>query len=297
MKDPVESNLQAASTPRAMARRRLYQHKGFIIGAVGLAIVLGMALFAPLLAPYDPYEQVLTRRLIPPFWHDDGTWLFPLGTDHLGRDYLSRILYGARVSLAIGFVATIISAVIGGTLGMAAGYFGGRVDMVVLFMLSTRLSMPVVLVALSVVALVGGSLTVVISVLGCLLWDRFTVVLRAVTMRERLLDYVSAAKAIGCTDFRIIAREIFPNVFPAFVVIATLEMANAILLEAALSFLGLGVQPPLPSWGLMIAEAKEQMYFSPWIIAIPGCALFALVLSINLFGDGLRDVLSPEGRN
>ena len=297
MKDPVESNLQAVSTPRAIARRRLYQHQGFIIGAIGLAIVLGMALFAPLLAPYDPYEQVLTRRLIPPFWQEDGTWLFPLGTDHLGRDYLSRILYGARVSLAIGFVATIISAVIGGTLGMAAGYFGGRVDMVVSFMLSTRLSMPVVLVALSVVALVGGSLTVVISVLGCLLWDRFTVVLRAVTMRERLLDYVSAAKAIGCTDFRIIAREIFPNVFPSFVVIATLEMANAILLEAALSFLGLGVQPPLPSWGLMIAEAKEQMYFSPWIIAIPGCALFALVLSINLFGDGLRDVLSPEGRN
>ena len=252
---------------------------------------------APLLAPYDPYDQDLARRLIPPIWHAEGAWAHPLGTDMLGRDYLSRLIYGARISLLIGLAVMLISGLIGTTLGVAAGYFGGKVDLVVTYLITVRLALPVILVALAVVALVGSSLWVVILVLGLLKWDRFAVVMRSATMQVRGLDYVLAARATGCSTARIVLGELLPNVTDALVVVATLEMASAILLEAALSFLGLGVQPPLPSWGLMISEAKSYMFFSAWLIAIPGAALFALVLAINLLGDGIRDVTAPEGRN
>ena len=162
--------------------------------------------------------------------------------------------------------------------------------------MTTRLAMPVVLVALAMASLVGGSLKVVMLVLGFLLWDRFAVVTRAATQQIRDLDFIAAARAAGFTDLRIVLQEILPNIMNALIVVATLEMAHAILLEAALSFLGLGVQPPLPSWGLMIAEGKQYMFFSPWVIAIPGVALLILVLAINLVGDGVRDITAPEGR-
>ena len=182
-------------------------------------------------------------------------------------------------------------------MGVAAGYFGGRVDMVVTFLINVRLAMPVVLVALAVVALVGGSLEVVILVLGLLLWDRFAVVMRASTMQIRAMDYVTAARAVGCSTRRIVATEIMPNVANSLIVVATLEMAHAILLEAALSFLGLGVQPPTASWGLMVSEGRDMLLFDPWLITIPGVALFVLVLAINLLGDGVRDLSAPENRS
>jgi len=284
-------------SPAVLLRRRVLGHAGITIGATVLILIFAVALLAPLLAPYDPLDQDLTRRVIPPIWYEAGTWEFPLGTDQLGRDYLSRLIYGARISLLIGFVAMLISGVIGTTLGVAAGYFGGRVDMVVNFIITTRLSMPVVLVALAVVSLVGNSLWIVIWVLGLLIWDRFAVVMRSSTQQVRNLDYVAAAKALGCSTGRILLTEIMPNIVNNLIVVATIEVAHAVLLEAALSFLGLGVQPPAPSWGLMISEAKGLMFFDPWLIGIPGTALFALVLSINLLGDGLRDVTSPENRN
>jgi len=217
-----------------------------------------------------------------------------LGTDGMGRDYLSRLLYGARISLLIGISTMFISGIIGSTMGLLAGYFGGKVDVAVRFLLTVRLAMPVVLVALAVVALVGGSLNVVILVLGFLIWDRFAVVMRSTTQQVRSMDYVNAAIAAGCSTLRIVLTEILPNVLNNLIVVATLEMARAIILEAALSFLGLGVQPPLPSWGLMVSEGKEYMFFSPWLITIPGVALFMLVLSINLLGDGIRDITAPE---
>lgn len=287
----------AAPSPGALLRRRVLGHTGLLIGAAVLAAVVFMALAAPLLAPYDPYDQDLARRLIPPIWHGEGTWAHPLGTDMLGRDYLSRLIYGARISLLIGFAVMIISGVIGTALGVAAGYFGGKVDLVVTYLITVRLALPVILVALAVVALVGSSLWLVILVLGLLKWDRFAVVMRSTTMQVRDLDYVVAARATGASTARIVLGELLPNVADALVVVATLEMASAILLEAALSFLGLGVQPPLPSWGLMISEAKSYMFFSAWLITIPGAALLALVLAINLLGDGIRDVTAPEGRN
>jgi peptide/nickel transport system permease protein len=286
-----------APSPGALLRRRVFGHAGLLIGAGVLAAVVFMALAAPLLAPYDPYDQDLARRLIPPIWHGEGTWAHPLGTDMLGRDYLSRVIYGSRISLLIGVAVMLISGLIGAALGIAAGYFGGKVDLVVTYLITVRLALPVILVALAVVALVGSSLWLVILVLGLLKWDRFAVVMRSTTMQVRGLDYVVAARATGCSTARIVLGELLPNVADALVVVATLEMASAILLEAALSFLGLGVQPPLPSWGLMISEAKSYMFFSAWLITIPGAALLALVLAINLLGDGIRDVTAPEGRN
>lgn len=288
-----------APSPGAMMRRRVFGHFGLMIGAFVLLAIIGMALFANVISLHDAYDQQLGRKLIPPIWHDSpkATWTHPLGTDHLGRDYLTRLYHGARVSLLIGFSAMIISGLIGTILGVMAGYFGGRVDMVVNFLITTRLSMPVILVALAVVSIVGSSLTVVIWVLGLLIWDRFAVVMRSATQQVRSLEFVTAAEALGCSHLRILLTEIAPNVMNHLIVVATLEMAHAILLEAALSFLGLGVQPPTPSWGLMISEAKGLMYFDPWLIAIPGTALFMLVLSINLVGDGLRDVTAPENRS
>ena len=286
-------------TPGALLRRRVFGHRGRVFGGIVLLAIILMAIFAPILSPGEPYDQVLDRKLIPPVWFDSpkATWDHPLGTDHFGRDYLTRLLYGARISLIIGFSAMFISLVIGTVIGVAAGYFGGRVDMVANFIITTRLSMPGVLVAVAVVSLVGSSLTVVIWVLGLLIWDQFAVVMRSVTMQIRQRDFVTAAKALGASNTRILFGEILPNIANPLIVVATVEMAHAILLEAALSFLGLGVQPPEPSWGLMISEGKGLMFFDPWIIMVPGVALFMLVLAINLLGDGLRDVTAPENRN
>lgn len=286
----------AEPTSFAMFLRRCRQHRTFVLGVAILVVMVALALLAPLIAPHDPYLQDLTRRTVPPFWYPKGDWLHPLGTDQLGRDYLSRILYGARISLLIGASVVVISGIIGTTLGLLAGYFGGRIDMIVTFIVTTRLAMPVILVALAVVAIIGGSLPVVILVLGLLKWDRFAVVMRSATQQVRSLDYVAAADAAGASTWRIITGEVLPNVAPHLIVVATLEMGSAILLEAALSFLGLGVQPPLPSWGLMISEAKAYMFFSFWLIALPGAALALLIFAINMAGDGLRDILAPGGR-
>lgn len=276
--------------------QRITQNKALTIGCGLLIIISVLAIFAPLFSPYDPYVQDLAYRTVPPVWFDKGTWLHPLGTDQLGRDYMSRLIYGARISLLIGLSVALISGLIGTTMGLLAGYFGGRADMVVSFLVTTRLSMPVILVALATVAIVGSSLWVVIMVLGLLKWDRFAVVMRSATQQVRSMEYISAAQSAGASTLRILMTEVLPNVMPHLIVIATLEAASAILLEAALSFLGLGVQPPLPSWGLMISEAKSYMFFSFWLIAIPGTALAILIFAINLAGDGLHQLFTPEER-
>jgi len=280
-----------------LLRRRIFAHRGLMIGATLLLLVVLMALLAPLVAPHDPYAQDLTKRMIPPIWYEKGTWTHLFGTDNLGRDYFSRVLYGSQISLLIGLSVMVISGFIGTSLGLLAGFFGGRVDMIVTFIITVRLALPLLLVALAVVATIGGSLWIVILVLGLLKWDRFAVVMRAATQQVRVLDYVAAAEAAGASTFRVIVGEVLPNVLPQLVVVATVEAASAILIEAALSFLGLGVQPPLPSWGLMIAEAKAYLFFSFWLIAIPGTALALLVFAVNMVGDGIRDVSAPGGRN
>jgi peptide/nickel transport system permease protein len=277
--------------------RRLLGQRGLMIGAVLLGITVLVALLAPWLAPQDPFAQDVTQRLIPPIWHDKGTWDHILGTDKLGRDYLSRMLYGAQISLIIGLSTAVIAGVIGTTLGVLAGYYGGRVDAVISYIITTRLAMPVVLVALAMASLVGGSLPVVIALLGLLLWDRFAIVTRSATQQLRDAEFIAASKALGASTPYILLRELLPNLMGPLTVVATLEMAHAILLESTLSFLGLGVQPPTPSWGLMVAEGKSYMFFQPWVIMIPGIALALVVLAINLVGDGIRDVTAPDGRN
>lgn len=256
---------------------------------VGIIVTLAIvAIFGPMLLPQDPFTQSLDKRLAPPFWHKESVAAHLLGTDQLGRDYLARLVYGGRISLLIGFSVVLISGFIGISLGLIAGYAGGKWDAVISFVINTRLSMPIVLAALAVVSVAGSSLTTVVLVLGLLLWDHFAVVARSVAMQLRQADYVTAAKAMGCSHRYIVISEILPNLRGPLLVIASVEMAHAILVEAALSFLGLGVPAPLPSWGLMLSEAKTSMFFSPWLITLPGAALCVLVLGINLIGDGLR---------
>jgi peptide/nickel transport system permease protein len=297
--DPIagaEPLLRDPSRDTSAAWRRALRHPSAVIGGTLLLLFIAIAALAPLLAPHDPYAQDLTRRFVNPVWGVKGGWDNPLGTDGFGRDYLSRLIYGARISLLIGFSAIAVSGLIGTTLGVAGGYFGGRVDAAVSFVITTRLSLPIALVATAMSALAGSTLLIVIAVIGGLLWDRFAVVSRSATMQARGLDYVVAARAIGCSTWRIVVGEILPNLAPLLLVVAALEMAHAVLLEAALSFLGLGVQAPLPSWGLMIADGKAQMLFKPWVIAVPGSCLFVLILAISLLGDGLRDIAASDTR-
>ena len=263
---------------------------GFASGLV-LLLILAVALAAPLIAPQDPFAQDLAKRLSPPLGYAGHDPAHLLGTDGFGRDYLSRIIYGSRVSLAIGATVVLISGLIGTGIGMIAGYFGGRTDQVLMFILNTRLALPIFLVAMCVVVLFGPSLIGTVLVLGFFLWDRFAIVVRTATKQAASQDYVTAARSIGCSTAWILLCEILPNILGTVIVIATIEMANAILLEASLSFLGFGIQEPTPSWGLMLAQARQYIFFDPWLLFIPGAALFILVLAINVFGDSLRDLL------
>ena len=293
----IEDATVSAPTPREIMRRRAMGHMGFLIGAGCVLLMVLLAIFAPYLTPYDPFEQNLEARLINPFWGTGGSWTHPLGTDSLGRDYLTRILYGARISLTIGFGAALISGVIGSTLGILGGYFGGRVDAVVMYVINVKLALPGILIALSLVSIIGGSLLALVCILGFLFWDRFAVVTRSVTQQIRGNDFVTAAAAVGASQTRIIFGEVLPNLTNQIIVVASLEMAIAILVEAVLSFLGLGIQPPTPSWGVLVSEGRNFMFFKPFLITLPGLAIFFLVVAINLMGDGIRDITAPEGRN
>jgi peptide/nickel transport system permease protein len=284
-------------SPPELMKRRAKSHLGFILGGSVVFLALFVAIFAPFLAPADPYDQDLTRRLIDPIWGSKGTWDHPLGTDALGRDYLSRIMFGSQVSLMIGFFAAAVSAVIGSCIGMIGGYFGGRIDSFIMYLINVKLALPGLLVALSLVSVFGGSIIALILILSFLFWDRYAVVTRSVTQQIRVNDYITAAQALGASHTRIILGEVLPNVMNQIIVIASLEMAVAIIIEAALSFLGLGVQPPTPSWGLLVSEGRSFMFFKPYLIVLPGMAIFLLVISINMMGDGIRDITAPEGRN
>ena len=286
----------AGEHPHRAMRRRALQHRGFVFGAIVVAAICLMALLAPLVAPYDYAQQDLANRMAFPVWAG-GTWDHPLGTDHLGRDYLSRLLYGARISVVVGFSAAAIGCVIGVAMGVSAGFFGRRVDQVVSFLLSCQLAMPQLLLAMAMVFLIGPSTIVVICVIGVLHWNLFLVVTRSATLRIRQLEFVTASHALGASKGSIIRRDVLPNLTSHIMVIFTYEVGKAILAEAALSFLGVGVPSPTPSWGLMIAEGKFAIFFQPWLMIIPGFALFLLVIAINLMGDGLRDITAPDARH
>ncbi|AEI01257.1 ABC transporter dipeptide permease DppC [Afipia carboxidovorans OM5] len=293
--EPAGELLDAAPA-RPKLWRNIMHHPGLVIGLVVLASLVLLAVFAPWVSPYDPYDQSLPQRLLPPFWVDGGSTAHLLGTDHLGRDYLSRLLYGARVSLLIGFGAASIGCVIGVTLGVCAGYFGGLIDRIVSFILTCQLALPGLLLAMALVFLIGPSVGVVICVIGFLHWSYYLVVTRAATQKIRDLEYITAARVIGSSRLQIMTTEILPNLFSEIIVIFSLEVGVAVLAEAALSFLGVGIQPPTASWGLMIAEGKVSVFLRPWLVILPGIFIFLLVLAANLVGDGLRDLMSAESR-
>jgi len=293
--DSEETGLGLSPTMAALKRAR--NHYGLKIGFGILLVMAVFALFAPWLAPHDPYLQNLPMRMLPPVWVEGGSWEYLLGTDHLGRDYLSRIIYGARISMTIGIGAATIGMIIGVTLGLIAGYFGGWLDQAVNFLVTCQLAVPSLLLIMALVFVIGQSITVVIFVIGATHWVFYLVVTRSATLRLRELDFVAAAQAMGCSRLQIAVKEVLPNLVNQIMVIFTLEVAVAILNEATLSFLGLGIPSPIPSWGLMIAEGKQAMFFQPWLVILPGISLFILVIAINLLGDGVRDVTVTNRRN
>jgi ABC-type dipeptide/oligopeptide/nickel transport system permease subunit len=273
---------------------RLWRFKWGVVAAALLVLIVGAAVFAPWISPYNPLTVDIQHRLGPPAWMEGGARAHVLGTDQVGRDLLSRMVYGGRVSLVIGVVAVLISSSIGVLLGLGAGYADRRVDWVIMTMINVMLTFPFVLLALAVIAVLGPSLVNMIIVLGVADWPLYARVIRAETLAIRERDFVVAGRALGMSHLRIVFRQILPNLVSVIVVIATLQVARVIILESFLSFLGLGVQPPTPAWGNMLGEGRLYMLNSWWIAAFPGLAIFVTTLAINLMGNALRDWLDPH---
>lgn len=276
--------------------RKMWHLRMGVFGAVLLLFLLITAVFCPALAPHDPLKQNIMKRLRPPVWLEGGSFDHPLGTDHLGRDNLSRIMYGSRISLVVGVAAVMLQVIIGVLLGLLAGYYGGKIDSVISFMVNAMMGFPFILLAMSLVAVLGPSLQNIIIALGVTGWTVFTRVTRIETMKLREQEFVLAATSLAFATKRILLRHVLPNLVPSLTVLATVEVARAIIRESLLSFLGLGIQPPTPSWGTMLAEGRDYMLMQWWLAALPGAAIFISALGINLLGDAMRDVMDPHLR-
>jgi len=274
--------------------KELVRNKAALLGLVILVAITAAAITAPVLAPVDPTAQEVTHRLKAPGWTTPDGRVSLLGTDHLGRDILSRLIFGARISLIIGVSAVALAGTLGTLLGLVAGYQGGRVDDFVMRLTDTMLAMPFILLALAVIAVLGPSLRNIIFVLGITSWVSYARVVRAEVLTLRTREFVLAAQALGGGGRRIVFRHLLPNVLTPVIVIATLEVARMIILESALSFLGLGVQPPTPTWGGMLADGRAYLSTAWWQATFPGLSIMLTVLGINLLGDWLRDVLDPR---
>jgi peptide/nickel transport system permease protein len=285
--------VQTRSSGQATLRRLFRLRWGLAAGGILLLIIATSAL-APWIAPHDPLAVNIRHRLAPPAWMEGGAPQHLLGTDPVGRDLLSRMIYGGRVSLVIGVAAVILSSTIGVLLGLGAGYVGGGTDWTIMTIVNVMLTFPFVLLALAVIAVLGPSLVNMIFVLGVAGWPIYARVVRAETMAIREREFVVAGRALGMSHVRIVFRQILPNLVSAIVVIATLQVAQVIILESFLSFLGLGVQPPTPAWGNMLGEGRVYMLNSWWIATFPGLAIFVTTLAINLMGNALRDWIDPH---
>jgi peptide/nickel transport system permease protein len=267
-----------------------------VVGSILLALLLIAAVAAPVIAPYDPGETNLQLRNTPPAWSAGGSTDHLLGTDPVGRDMLSRIVYGARVSLFVGIVVTILAAALGVLLGLIAGYYGGFVDEVVMRIADLFLVFPFILLAVTIIAVLGAGITNLIITLVVTGWVQYARLVRSQVLTLRSVQYVDAARVAGGHTGRIIGRHILPNLLSSVVVLGTLQMAFVLLNEAALTFLGLGVNPSTPTWGTMINEGRNYIYNAWWVITFPGIAILLTVLAINLIGDWLRDVIDPTLR-
>jgi peptide/nickel transport system permease protein len=281
---------------RSRAWRKLVRNPGAIAGVLILLTVIVAAVAAPYVAPHDPARQSLIRRFTPPLWVQGGNPAYPLGTDQVGRDILSRIIYAARISLIVGISAVMVSLVVGVTLGLLSGFLRGKVDAVIMTVVDVTLSFPQLLIALAFVAALGPSLLTIIVVLGLTGWERYTRVVRAEVLALREKDFVEAARAMGASSTRMVLRHLLPNTFSSIIVMSTLQVAQAILQEAALSFLGVGTGSAHPTWGQMIALGRDFVSVAWWLATFPGLAILLTVLAINLVGDRLRDALDPRVR-
>ena len=266
------------------------------IPLITIGIVVFAAVFAPIIAPYSPTKQTLPDKLLPPAWQEEGTSEHLLGTDILGRDILSRLIHGARVSMIVASTALLSGGVVGGALGIVSGYVGGKVDTLIMRAVDATLAFPTILFALLLAVTMGqGILTVVLAV-TLILWARFARVTRGEVLALKTNDYIALARIHGCSSFRIMAVHIMPNVFNTFMVMLTLHVGLVILTEASLSFLGAGIPPPTPSWGQMVADGRAKVASAWWISIIPGLAITMVVIAFNVFGDWLRDRLDPKLR-
>ncbi|HSB41830.1 MAG TPA: ABC transporter permease [Methylomirabilota bacterium] len=274
--------------------RRLVRRRTALFGMLVVLAVMLAAVFAPLVSAFDPLEQDIGQRLREPGWQDEQGRVHPLGTDHLGRDILARIIFGSRIALVVGLAAVAISGVIGMLIGLVAGYFGGRTDDFLMRLADIQLAFPFILLAIAVIGVLGPSLRNIIIVIGVSSWVVYARVVRGEVLSIREREYVHAAVALGSRHWRVLRSHVLPNTFTPWLVVATLDMARVIVIESALSFLGLGVQPPTPTWGGMLADGRVYLSTAWWLATFPGLAILITVLGINLFGDGLRDTLDPR---
>ena len=277
--------------PGAIRRRLSFRA---VFGLTVLVCIGGAAVLAPQIAPWDPARQMLLKRLRPPMWEARGLREHPLGTDHLGRDILSRILYGGRISLGVGLSAVTLSCLIGVTLGLLAGFHGGRTDAFIMRVVDVFLAIPYILLAMGVVFALGPSLLNVILVMAMTRWVQFARIVRADVLSIREREFVSGARARGNRSTRLLLRHVLPNALTPIIVVATLELAFMIIYESALSFLGLGIQPPTPTWGWMLSDGRNYVATAWWLATFPGLAIMLTVLAVNLLGDWLRDTLDPR---
>jgi peptide/nickel transport system permease protein len=280
--------------PRPLRARQPQRLPLFSLGVIGAFVLV--ALLAPLLGLSNPQEQSLRKRFRPPVWEERGTWEHPLGTDRLGRDMLSRIIWGARVSLAAGVVTVLLASAFGAAVGLVAGYYGGRVDIALMRFTDATMSFPVILLALILAVTVGPSFTNVVVAIAVILWARYARVIRAQVLTLMQLDFIAQSRIAGAGGWRIITRHLFPNTLNTLVVLVTLQIGYVIIVEASLSFLGAGIPPPTPAWGSMISEGREYVTSAWWASFFPGLAILLVVLAFNLIGDWLRDTLDPKLR-
>ena len=256
--------------------------------------LLVAAVCSPQVAPHNPVRERLIDRLLPPAWGKDGEWRYLLGTDHLGRDVVSRIIYGSRVSLVVGFAAVAVGGSLGIVLGVMAGYVGGRLDEGIMALVDIQLAFPTILLAITVIAVLGPSFTNLVLIIGLSGWVTYARIARAQMLSLREKEFVEASRAQGSDPLRTVCRHILPNMLSPLIVVATLDLARTIILESTLSFLGLGMQPPTPSWGGMLSDGREYLLTAWWIATFPGLALMLTALSFNRLGDWARDLTDPR---
>lgn len=276
--------------------RAFRENRGAVFGLAVVCVIFLGAIFAGLLAPHDPFEQYKGFTKLPPFWMEGSDYRFFLGTDAVGRDMLSRLMYGARVSLFIGIAVMVVSMVVGIALGLVSAFFGGMVDVVIIRIMDLIMAIPSLVLAILIIAIIGPNLTNTIVAVTIVGLPRYVRLVRASAMTELTKDYVTAAKVSGVGRFRLMTVTVLPNCLAPLIVQAALGLSDAILEAAGLGFLGLGAQPPVPEWGAMLSDTRDLMVSHPWVMGFPGLAILITVLSINLMGDGLRDALDPRLR-